>query len=156
MSGVGGEGPPRRGRCFPVFGRSQRFVTVACASGVDATPLPSGRVRDERDRAGPIGGGRWVGAFGGERRGTGSFPFDCERGDIPTSAGVKALHFHGKRVSLCVCENETFPRCASFEPKVEGGDVCACVCTCVHMTWTLTHMLFYMVFEVHCELWWKH
>lgn len=43
VSGVGGEGPPRRGHCFPVFGRSRRFVTAACASGVDATPLPSGR-----------------------------------------------------------------------------------------------------------------
>lgn len=41
-----------------MFGKSQRFVTAACASGVNATPLPSGRSAGwERFRDPTVGGG---------------------------------------------------------------------------------------------------
>lgn len=49
-----------QGHCFPVFGRSRRFVTAACASGLSATPLPSGRSEGWerlRDPTGGCGGG---------------------------------------------------------------------------------------------------
>lgn len=72
-------------------------VTSACASSVNATPLPSGRsrgwerLRDPSGALGKGGGGAFRGGPGGAR----SFPFYCERGNILTPVGVKALHFMG-------------------------------------------------------------
>lgn len=72
-------------------------VTSACASSVNATPLPSGRsrgwerLRDPRGALGKGGGGAFRGGPGGAR----SFPLYCERGNILTPVGVKALHFMG-------------------------------------------------------------
>lgn len=71
------------------------------------------------------GGG---GALRGEPGGTGSFPLYCERGDIPTPAGVKALHFMGSYFHS-VCVRMKLPPPLLFEAKVEKKmDMCVCAC----------------------------
>lgn len=157
VSGVGGEGPPHRGHCFPVFGRSWRFVTAACASGADATPLPSGRGEGWEGLSGPIGGGGGRGHLEESAKAPGRSHSTVNEATFRPLRGWKHCASWEASFAWRVWEWDV-PPSALFEPKVERGDVCVCLCeglcVCVCVTLTVTHM-FYMVVEVWYELWWK-
>lgn len=84
-----GEGPPHRVNVFQCLELEIRHGCVCCERRLSSFRTGVGGMReDERSQRWWRWGG---GMFSGEPRGNALFPVYCERGDISTLVGVKAL-----------------------------------------------------------------